>query len=120
MNAMRLSAASHDLLLLFAGPMVWGAHFLAIYGFTGVACARPGPGPQWLGLAWEAWAIVALGLVAAAVLVASLAARPRSGSAQNRDFLRAIALALNALALLAIAWETLAVFLVPGCWGPVR
>ena len=62
-----ISTAGHDLLLLFAGPIVWGLHFLAIYGFTGVACARPGAGPRWLGLAWEGWAVIFAGMVAVAV-----------------------------------------------------
>jgi hypothetical protein len=113
---MRLSSFTHDILLLFAGPLVWAVHFLAIYGFTGVVCARPGAGgPQWLGLGWTGWAIVALGGVAVLALAACLRARPRSGSPDNRAFLRWTALALGALALLAIAWETLAVFLVPAC-----
>jgi hypothetical protein len=112
-----ISTAGHDLLLLFAGPIVWGLHFLAIYGFTGVACARPGAGMQWLGLSWQGWVVIAAGLVAAAVLIACLRARPRSNLVHNRDFLRVTGLSLNGLALLAITWETLAVLLLPGCWG---
>jgi hypothetical protein len=117
MRLLRLSSTGHDLLLLFAGPIVWGLHFLAIYGFTGVACARPAAGPQWLGLPWEGWVVIAAGLVAAAVLAACLRARPRSNLVHNREFLRATGLSLNGLALLAVVWETLAVVLLPGCWG---
>jgi len=117
MRLPRPSSAGHDLLLLFTGPIVWGLHFLAIYGFTGVACARPGAGPQWLGLSWQGWVVIAASLVAAAVLLACLRARPRSNLVHNREFLRMTGLALNGLALLAIAWETLAVLLLPGCWG---
>jgi hypothetical protein len=112
-----ISSTGHDLLLLFAGPIAWGLHFLAIYGFTGVACARPAAGPQWLGLSWQGWVVIAAGGVAAAVLVACLRARPRSPLVHNREFLRMTGLALNGLALLAIVWETLAVVLLPGCWG---
>lgn len=117
MRLPRISSTGHDLLLLFAGPIVWGLHFLAIYGFTGVACARPGTGPQWLGLSWEGWVVIGAGLVAAVVLAAGLRARPRSSLVHNREFLRMTGLALSALALLAIVWETLAVVLLPGCWG---
>ena len=117
MRLPRLSSAGHDLLLLFAGPIVWGLHFLSIYGFTGVACARPGGGPQGLGLSWQGWVVIAAGVVAAAVLVACLRARPRSNLVHNREFLRMTGLALNGLALLAIVWETLAVVMLPRCWG---
>ena len=117
MRLPRLSSAGHDLLLLFAGPIVWGLHFLSIYGFTGMACARPVGGAQGLGLSWQGWAVIAAGAVAAGVLVACLRARPRSNLVHNREFLRVTGLALNGLALLAIVWETLAVVLLPGCWG---
>lgn len=112
---MRLPTVTHDLLLLFAGPLVWAAHFVLIYGLNGVVCARPGSAARWAGLAWEAWAIAGAGVLAAAVLAACAAARPRSASEHSRRFVRWTSLALLALALLAIAWETLAVFLVPAC-----
>lgn len=114
---MRLSTFAHDILLLFAGPLVWAVHFVAIYGLTGVVCARAGSAGRWLGWPWEAWAIVAAGLVATAALAACVRSRPRSELADNRRFLRWTSLALCALALLAIVWETLAVLLVPGCPG---
>lgn len=114
---MRLSNFTHDFLLLFAGPLVWAVHFLAIYGLTGIVCARRGSAGSWQGLAWESWAVVGLGVGAAALLAACLLARPRSELPDNRRFLRWAAVALAGLALLAIAWETLAVFLVPSCPG---
>jgi hypothetical protein len=112
---MRLPAFAHDILLLFAGPIVWAVHFLGIYALTGIACARPGVAAGWLGLAWEGWAIVLAGITAAAVLALTLLLRSRSGDAQNRGFVQWTSRALAALAVLAIAWETLSVFLVPAC-----
>ncbi len=109
---------THDILLLFAGPLVWAVHFIAIYGFMGVVCARPVPAAGALGVGWAGWVVVAMGLASAAVLVAWLRARPATPVPGNRRFLRWSSLALAALALLAIAWETLAVFLVPGCHPP--
>jgi len=82
---------------------------------NGVVCAHPGSAGQWAGLAWESWTIVAAGVLAVALLAAWMAARPRSEGEHSRRFLRWTSLALAALAALAIAWETLAVFLVPGC-----
>ncbi len=116
---MRLPSATHDLLLLFAGPIVWAVHFIAIYGLNGVVCARPGRAGQWAGLAWEAWAISATGVLAVALLAAWVASRPRSEGEHSRRFVRWTSLALAALAALAIAWETLAVFMVPAC-SPLR
>ena len=112
---MRLSTFTHDFLLLMAGPVVWGVHFVAIYGFMGVVCARPVPQAQWAGVGWPGWVVVAMSVVATAVLLAWLRVRPTAQDPDNRRFLRWSSLALGVLALLAIAWETLAVFLVPGC-----
>lgn len=112
---MRLSTFTHDILLLFAGPIVWAVHFIGIYALTGIVCARPGSAGRWLGLAWESWAIVGAGVLAALVLGACFFVRSRSEDAHNRQFVQGTAMALAALALLAIAWETLSVFLVPGC-----
>lgn len=116
---MRVPPTTHDLLLLLAGPIVWAVHFIAIYGLNGVVCARRGSAGQWAGMAWEAWAIVAAGVVAVALLAAWTAARPRSEGEHSRRFVRWTSLALSALAVLAIAWESLAVFLVPAC-SPLR
>ena len=115
MKTPRLSTFTHDFLLLMAGPIIWAVHFVAIYGFIGVVCARPVPDAHWLGVSWAGWVVVAMGLVAAVVLVAWLRLRPTAAEPDNRRFLHRSSLALGWLALLAIAWETLAVFLVPGC-----
>jgi hypothetical protein len=112
---MGLSSFTHDILLLFAGPIVWGLHFLAIYGFTGVVCARALPDARWLGIGWSGWVVVAMGVLALAVLAGWLRMRPISPAPDDRRFLRWTAVALAGLATLAIVWETLAVFLVPGC-----
>jgi len=112
---MRLTDFTHDFLLLFAGPLVWSVHFVALYGLNGLACARPGSAVQWLGWPWETWAMLGLGVLAAAALVACLRVRPRTGPEDSRQFVRWTSAALCGLALLAIAWESLAVLLVPGC-----
>lgn len=117
MTAMRLPPFTHDFLLLFAGPLVWAVHFLAIYALTGIVCARPGSAGHWLGWSWEVWAIGGLGLAAAGVLGACLLARPRGDSEDSRSFVRWTWKALAALALLAVAWETLAALMVPTCSG---
>jgi hypothetical protein len=90
--------------LLSAGPLVWAAHFLGIYGYTGLACAR--------ALAASVpWVVAGATLAAAAAcaLVMRIALRERE------SFEGWLAASLCALALLAIAWEAMTVLLVRPC-----
>ncbi len=112
---MRTSPFAHDFLLLFSGPLVWALHFVTIYGFTGVLCARAGANGSWLGLSTATWVLGAAALVAAAAIAACMAVAPREGAPAHRRFVRWVARGLGALALVAIAWETMSVLLVPGC-----
>ena len=112
---MRVSLFTHDFLLLFAAPLIWGLHFVGIYGFTGVLCARPGANASWLGLSVATWVLVAAGLAAAAAIIACMAVAPRDAARENRRFVGRVGRGLGGLALVAIAWETMAVLLVPGC-----
>lgn len=115
MTAMRTSPFTHDFLLLFSAPLVWALHFVAIYGFTGVLCARPGANASWLGLSVATWVLVAAGLAAAAAIVACMAIAPCDAARENRRFVRRVARGLGGLALVAITWETMSVILIPGC-----
>lgn len=112
---MRASAFTHDFLLLFAGPLIWAIHFVAIYGFTGVVCARPDPGAAWLGVGLLTWGLVGAALAAIAAIVACLAVKPKDAATDNRSFVRWVSAGLGLLAIVAIVWETMTVFLVPSC-----
>jgi hypothetical protein len=91
-------------LSLSAGPIAWALHFAAIYGFTGVACAR--------GLAGAVpWAVGVATLVAGAACAAIVVA----GMRRRYEFEAWLSAALAGLALLAIAWEALTVLLVRPC-----
>lgn len=101
---------------LLAGPLVWAAHFLFIYAFNGVLCARPGLGGSWLGIALPSWGIGIAGMLALAAigrLYLRLGVRPSASG--NRRFLRSVAGALSLLSAVAVIWQTLPVLLVPGC-----
>jgi hypothetical protein len=91
-------------LWLAAAVIVWAAHFLAIYGFTGLACERG------FGHAVP-WAVGGATLVAAAAVVAILL----RGLRGIGDFEHALSAGLAAFALLAILWEGLAVLMVAPC-----
>jgi hypothetical protein len=88
-----------------ASPViVWAVHFLAIYGFTGLACERG------FGHAVP-WAIGGSTLAAAAVAVAILL----RGLRDRADFEHGLTAGLAAFALLAILWEALSVVMVAPC-----
>lgn len=91
-------------LRLSAGPIAWALHFAAIYGFTGVACARGLPGAV-------PWAIGAATLAAGAACVAIVVA----GMRRREEFESWLSAALAGSALLAIAWEALTALLVRAC-----
>jgi hypothetical protein len=100
-----------NLVLLVAGPVVWAVHFLAIYGFTGVVCARPGVDAGIL-----AWGVPVAGAAAIALLgLLVLGARRAASRDGQRPFTHQVGQGLAAFAALAIAWETLPVFLAPPC-----
>jgi heme/copper-type cytochrome/quinol oxidase subunit 2 len=91
-------------LLMAAGPLAWAAHFAAIYGFTGIACAR--------GIAGAVpWAIAAFTLVAAGVVLAVIVTCLR----RRESFEHWLAATLAGAALVAILWEAIPALLVPAC-----
>ena len=93
-----------QLFFMSSGAVIWALHFGAIYGLTGLACARGWQAavPPGIALATVVAAILAL-----AVLVAGWRRR-----AQFESWMTA---GIAALALLAILWEALPVLIVPIC-----
>lgn len=107
---------SRVLLLACAGPIVWALHLLVIYGFTGVVCARPRADWQWLGWPATSWVVGLAGAVAL-VLIAAFSAKAWGGRQGPGDarFIAYTAVGLGLLSALAVAWETVTIWLVPGC-----
>jgi hypothetical protein len=100
-------------LRMSAGVIVWAAHFAAIYGYTGVACARryTQSGATWVAFApWVIGSVTVLAAVAALFLMAPLVRRGRS-----LTFLEWLNGSVAALALAAIVLEGLAVLWLPPC-----
>lgn len=103
---------SRTFLRMLFGPLAWGAHFLFIYGFTGLACARP----SWLDGNLVAWVVCGATLAAfLAILLLFLrtgfAGKPHDCPA----FVHWLTLALGGVSILAIAWQTVPVLLLPPC-----
>lgn len=107
---------TRSFLLLFSGAIVWAVHFVAIYGFTGVMCARPALRQEWLGIGIIAWGVSLASLVAIGVLAVIHYAGWRTWL-QGRDmsFERKTAASVALFAILAIVWETVPILLVPEC-----
>lgn len=116
---MRTSSASsftHSFLLLFSGPLIWAVHFVVIYGFIGIVCARPPADAEWFGIGLALWGVCAASLAAVAAMAAvCIWVKPRNTGRNNQAFIRWMSITLNLLSAAAIGWETLAAFLVPAC-----
>ncbi|MCW5695586.1 MAG: hypothetical protein KIS96_02505 [Bauldia sp.] len=104
--ASRRAAAA--LPFLFAGLIVWAVRFLAVYGFTAIACVN-----GWSGAVPVV--IVAASVVAIAVNGVVIAAGLRRNGSEAGRFLGLIAAAVAALSIIAIVFETLPAFLVDAC-----
>ena len=87
-----------------AGPAIWAAHFLAIYGVTTIACAQRMP-------AAVPWIVAAATLIAGSIALVVLVKCLR----QRSEFVRWIGAGNAGLALVAILWESLPALTVPPC-----
>ncbi len=104
---------------LWIGPLVWAAHFLAIYAFTAIACARY-VALSAFSVGAVAWFIGAATAIAVAVLgvtiaLALLDGRRSASRAAPAGFVHWLTAAIACLVLLAIVWEALPVLFVPFC-----
>lgn len=90
-------------LWIASAALVWAAHFALLYGFTALACGRGfGGAVPWVAGGATLAAIGALALIAW---------RHR----RRGEFSAWLTLALAGLALLAVLYETVPLFIVPIC-----
>jgi hypothetical protein len=87
-----------------SGSVVWALHFAALYGFTALACARGFAG----AVPW-----VAGGATLAALGALTLIAWRHLG--RRGEFNAWLTLAVAGLALVAVLYETVPLFIVPIC-----
>lgn len=104
---------------LWVAPLVWAVHFLAIYAFTALTCARRGIA-GWFGVDAVPWFVGAATWVAAAILLLTIRVAVRDGRraaslSEFSGFVHWLTAAIASLVLLAVLWETLPVLLVPVC-----
>ncbi|HEX7054321.1 MAG TPA: hypothetical protein VF211_10375 [Burkholderiales bacterium] len=100
----RVSPFAAAALRLSAPVLVWALHFAAVYGFTGLACAR-------------GWASAVPGAVGAASVIAAAAALAivAAGWRRRAELESWLSAALGGFALVAIAYEALGAWIVPAC-----
>jgi hypothetical protein len=98
------------------GFFVWAVHFLAIYIAAAVAC-QLGLGEASPGSRTTFLTALALVTVAAAALVLLHAARRyrQQHEVPDQRFRMSVTIGGDAIAVVAIAWQLFAVFLVPLC-----
>jgi hypothetical protein len=122
-----------SLFSLIVGPLVWSVHFLAIYVFTALACARGFFDEQVLGigvvpLVGSLLSLVALALIGDALYLSwhrwrgdlaeeRPAGPPHDGEGitSRRQFMAYAGLLLSAIALIATIWQTLPVYFFASC-----
>lgn len=109
---MHLSGFTYATLRISSGVLIWAVHFTAIYGFTALACALGWSSLRWLGVGVLPWTIGAATLAAVAALTAVIASALRTGTAEFIEWMMA---ALAGLALVAVLFEGVAVWMVPRC-----
>lgn len=104
---------------LCAVPSVWAIHFLAIYGFTAVACER-----RFTIAAFDvnviAWFIGTVTLMAALMLAVTIRLTVRDARRTTplpalAKFVHWLTIASASLVLVALVWETLPILFVPIC-----
>ncbi|TCT04698.1 hypothetical protein [Aquabacter spiritensis] len=100
-------------LLLLSGLIVWAGHFLGIYLYTGLLCARP----DWVTASLAGIPVLPLGvcLATAAALVLLVLLQIRAMAAGLDRFAGFVTSGGIWLAGLAVLWETLPALTAPGC-----
>lgn len=111
---MTASPFTRTVLLIFSGPLVWAAHFLAVYVLAALACARRFAHVEWLGRGVTQWGISLLTLAAVAAILGLILFQHRRRLDSSR-FVQQMTLALGLLSVMAIVWEALPAFVVPAC-----
>lgn len=100
-----------DLLLAFAGPLLWAGHFFSLYLTEALLCTAQGAATQTtlrtIGGALTVCAVAAM---------LALARRQRHDlSVPGRSAALPFAVPLTLLSALAVLWTSLPLFLLPAC-----
>ena len=99
-------------LRMSAGIIIWAVHFAAVYGYTGLACARRfgTSGETWIALV--PWVVGVSTVVGVLLAIAFIAPAVR---ATRHEFVNWISGWVAAFAVLAMILEGIAILWVPVC-----
>ncbi len=98
------------------GFFVWAAHLLAIYAGTALACQFGLGGASPAARAGTVTVLLLVTLAAAGIIVLHALRRYRQQrDAPDRRFRMAMTLGCDTIATVAVAWQLLAILLVPLC-----
>lgn len=108
------------MLRMLSGLLIWATHFVLLYVFSALACARGFWGWRWLGIGVVPWfvGVATLAAVAAVLIVAVRSLRYAGGRLPPENasrFVHWMTAAIGGLSLLAILWNAMPVLLVPVC-----
>lgn len=92
------------ILFMSTGVMVWALHFTAIYGITGLACAR----------GWHSLVLPSIAVATAIAAIASVSIIA-AGLRRRGEFEYWMSASIAAFGLVGIVWEAVPVFLLPVC-----
>jgi hypothetical protein len=106
---------------MLGGFLIWAAHFAAIYGLTGLACARGFAETRWFAIPLVLLVVGLLTVVAVAVTAMLIvrASRDARLSTVRIDatacFIEWMTASAGGLAIVAMIWDALPVLMVPVC-----
>jgi hypothetical protein len=106
---------------LTANLLIWAAHFGVIYAGSALVCARGGLDASLLGVGVLTWIIglATLAALAGVLWVGAAAIREircgRHPHGSTPWFLNWVSAGLGGLAVVAIVWEAVPLFIVPPC-----
>ena len=121
MNAARIGSGSiKELAIALTGPVIWAAHFFAVYTAEAFLCNGGTPSSAAAAVRPIGFvaAVAALGIFVAwqaLPLRRSQPAHSMPAHSMNEQFLREISIGLAAMALLAVVWGALPAVLLPTC-----
>lgn len=97
-----------------AGPLVWSAHFLLLYGSEWLLCTR-GSGASHLAVIALATALAMAAVLATTMYSAHRASVAPSSSRSGAAFMEHVAAALGLLSMLGVLWSALPAVVVGSC-----
>jgi hypothetical protein len=103
------------MIVALAGMIAWGLHLALIYAIATLACLQPQSLAPAFDLRIVSVAMTVILLSATAWYIIKIRKGRASQNAEPWRFLNVLAVALGLLALAAILWATLPVFIIADC-----